>query len=365
MMPTRLPGSAPTRRGLLGGIAAAAAGTALPARHTLADPGAGPTPNVAANIAALHRAAQAEGKLVYWSAEETPLARAMMARFTATYPGIEATQFRIEPASSAHRILAEHQAGQVNVDAFNMPLLFMQPILEQQLAVPVDWAGLYGADPELVMYGGRGLCCWDLEMPLCINTDLTSAGAITSWEDLLKPAWRGKVLLEARGLPLAILMRDPADGGWGEARVLEYIAKLKANDPVVLLGGSPAAEALASGRAAVAIGTYSSKIDLYRRAGGPVDWLTVGPIPAITYVMCVASGCAHPNAARLWAQWTAGAGSEAVFETTNFGLVHGRKLSPNGRKMRAAGARIVLEDSDVAANQRRLSLVAAAIGALK
>ena len=351
--PNRPLGHAASRRALLGGFAAAA----LPARLARADP--------SANVAALHRAAQAEGKLVYWSPEEVPLARAMIARFTATYPGIEVTQFRIEPASAAHRMLAEHQAGQVNVDVFNMPLLFMQPILEQQLVVPVDWVGLYGADPELVMYDGRGICAWDLEMPLCINTDLTSRDAITAWEDLLAPAWRGRVLLEARGLPLAILMREPRDGGWGEARVLDYIARLKANDPVVLLGGSPAAEALASGRVAVAIGTYSSKIDLYRRAGGPVDWLTVGPIPSIVYAMCVSNGCAHPNAARLWAQWTAGPGAKDVFETSNFGLVHGRTLSPNGQKMRAAGARIVLEDSDVAANQRRLSLAAASIGALK
>ena len=54
-----------------------------------------------------------------------------------------------------------------------------------------------------------------------------------------------------------------------------------------------------------------------------------------------------------------------MYETTNFGLVHGRNISPNGRKMRDAGAEIVLESSDSDLNQHRLTAVAAAIGALK
>ena len=40
-----------------------------------------------------------------------------------------------------------------------------------------------------------------------------------------------------------------------------------------------------------------------------------------------------------WAAWIASPqGAKDLYETTNFGLVHGNNLSPNGRKMRAAGA---------------------------
>jgi len=340
------------RRGVISGASALGLGLGVVGQAAHADP--------AGEIAELYRAAKVEGKLVYWGPEEVPLVRAMIGRFNQAFPGIEVTHFRIEPAPSLQRMLAEQQAGQVNVDAFNQPLLYMQQVLDHQLADQVEWARLYGADPELVFYDGRAISCWDLEMPLCINTDLTKPGEIKSWEDLLLPRWRGKVLLEARGLPLAILMRS-----WGEQRVLDYIAKLKENKPVILLGGSPAAEALASGRVAVAIGTYSSKIDLIRKSGGPVDWLTVGPIPSIVYVMCAAKGCAHPNAARLWAQWIAGAGAKDVLETANFGLVHGKNVSPNGMKMRAAGAEVVLEETDVVANRRHLEMAAQAIGALK
>jgi iron(III) transport system substrate-binding protein len=335
------------RRSVLGGIGA---GLLAPALSHAATP-----------LDGLYEAAKREGKLTYWGPEEVPLIRALIGRFNATFPGIEVTHFRIEPAPAIQRMVAEQQAGQVNVDAFDSPLLYMHTVLDRNLADKVDWTGKYGVEEDYVFYDGQAISCWDLEMPLCINTDLVQPGEIKSWDDLLAPKFRGKVLLEARGLPLAILMRK-----WGDEKTLDYIAKLKENKPVILVGGSPAAEALASGRVAVVIGTYSSKIDLMRKAGAPVDWITVSPIPSIIYVMCAAKGCAHPNAARLWAAWIASAqGAKDLYETTNFGLVHGNNLSPNGRKMRAAGAEVVLEDSDVKENQRRLTAAAAAIGALK
>jgi iron(III) transport system substrate-binding protein len=309
---------------------------------------------------ALYEAAKREGKMAYWGPEEIPLIRALIARFNATYPGIQVTHFRIEPAPAIQRMVAEGQAGQVNVDAFDSPLTYMQLVLDRNMAEQVDWAP-YGVEPDYIFYNGRAISCWDLEIPLCINTDLVQPGEIKSYDDLLQPKWRGKVLLEARGLPLAILMRT-----WGEQRTLDYIAQLKKNDPVILVGGSPSAEALSSGRVAVVIGTYSSKIDLMAKQGAPVGWLTVSPIPSIVYVMCVAKGCKSPNAAKLWAAWIASAeGAKAVLDTTNFGLVHGGHLSPNGQKMHAAGAEIVLEETDPTLNQHRLTEVAAAIGALK
>jgi len=339
----------PTRRALLAG-ATAIAGAAAFGRGAQA-----------ANWDAIAAAARQEGKLVYWGPEEIPLVHAMIARFNAAFPGIEVTHFRIEPAPALQRILAEGQAGQVNVDAFDMPLLYMKQVLDRNLAAKVDWVGDFATDPDYVLYDGRAISCWDLEIPLCINTDLVQPGEIKSWDDLLAPKWKGKVLLEARGLGLAVLMAK-----WGEQPVLDWIAKLRANNPVIVVGGSPAAEALSSGRVAVAIGTYSSKIDLMKKAGAPVDWLTVSPIPSLVYVMSVAQGCAHPNAAKLFSAWIASEkGAQAVYETTNFGLVHGHNISPNGRKMREAGAEIVLEASDSDLNQHRLTAVAAAIGALK
>ena len=336
-----------TRRAMVAAFGAATLGVGTPAWATAVE-----------DVVA---AAKREGKLVYWGPEEIPLVRAMIGRFNATYPGIEVTHFRIEPGPAAQRIVEEAQAGQSNVDAFDMPLLYMTPILDRGLAEPYDWHGVFGTDPDYIYYDGRAVSCWDLEVPICINTDLVQPGEIRSWDDLLQPKWRGKVLLEARGLMFAILMAK-----WGEQQTIDYITRLKENKPVILVGGSPAAEALASGRVSVALGTYSSKIDLMRKAGAPVDWLTVGPIPAMIYVMAVNKGCAHPNAARLWAAWmTSEKGSKDVFETANFGLVHGRNISPNGQKMRAAGAEVVLESTDPVLNKHRLTATAAAIGALK
>jgi iron(III) transport system substrate-binding protein len=337
-----------TRRGFVGGAAALSVATR-------------PTGARAAVPDDVIAAAKREGKLVYWGPEEIPLVRAMAARFNQTYPGIEITHFRIEPGPAAQRMVAESQAGQVNVDAFDLPLLYMTPILDRGLAEKFDWHGGFGTDPDYLLYDSRAVTNWNLTVPICINTDLVQPGEITSWDDLLKPKWRGKVLLEARGIGPAILMEK-----WGEERTVDWIGRLKDNKPVILVGGSPAAEALSSGRVAVAIGTYASKIALMKEAGAPVDFLTVGPIPAMIYVNAVATGCAHPNAARLWAAWMASAaGSKAVWECARFGHMQGPFMSPIGEAYRKAGAEIVLEVTDPVVNQHRLTAAAAAIGAMK
>lgn len=341
----------PTRRGILttlaGGLIAGAA-----ARPNLA---------LGATEGDIVAAARKEGKLVFWGAEEVPKIRRVAQKFAKRYPGIEFEQFRIEPGPAIERIISEYEAGQTNVDVFDSPIVYLDPILERKLAETADWTGTLGVPKEYVYYGGRAVACFNLEIPLCYNTNMVKSDEITSWQDLLEPKWKGKVLLEARGTAFAILATK-----WGIDKTVDYIKRLKANDPVIMIGGSPTAEALASGRVAVAIGTYVGKIDLMKTQGAPVDWLLVSPITAMIYMTLVAKGAKHPNAARLYTAWlTTPEGQAALFEELHYGFVVGSNLSPNGIKMRDAHVEVLQESSDPNTDRKLLETVAAAIGALK
>jgi len=306
-------------------------------------------------------AARKEGKIVFWGAEEVPKIRRVAEKFAKQYPGIAFEQFRIEPGPAIQRIISEHDAGQSNVDLFDSPITYLDPILDRDLVDRYDWSGALGVTKDHVYYDGRALACFNLEIPICYNSNKVKPGDIKSWDDLLDPKWKGQVLLEARGTALAVLATK-----WGIDKAVDYIKRLKANDPVIMIGGSPTAEALASGRVALAIGTYTGKIDLMKRDGAPVDWLLVGPIPAMIYMMLVAKGAKHPNAARLFASWlTTQPGQAALYEALHYGFVVGSNLSPNGVKMRDAHVEVLQEATDPKEDRKLLETVAAAIGALK
>lgn len=340
-----------TRRRML---AAVAGGLALPA-------GILPRMAAAANDDAVVAAARKEGKLVFWGAEEVPKMRRVAEKFAKRYPGIAFEQFRIEPGPAVQRIITEHEAGKVNVDAFDTPIAYIQPMLQRDLLDKVDWHGTLGVPADHVYYDNRAVACWNLEIPIAYNTNKVKPDEVKSWDDLLDPKWKGQVLLEARGTALAVLATK-----WGVDTTVAYIQRLKANNPVILIGGSPTAEALASGRVALAIGTYAGKIDLLKKDGAPVDWLLVSPIPAMIYLMLVAKGAAHPNAARLWTAWlTTPEGQAAMFEELHYGFLAGSNLSPNGVKVRDAHVDVILEELDPAKDGKLLEMAAAAIGALK
>ena len=306
-------------------------------------------------------AAKKEGHLVYWGAEEKPKIAAIAKRFNAKYPGIQIEHFRIEPSPAIQRMISEQQAGQVNVDVLDSPLSNVQPILDRNLLDPFPWSEVFGISKDYQFSDGRCLACWNLEIPICYNSAKVKPGEIQSWEDLLDPKWRGQILIEARGIAFACLFNK-----WGEQKTLDYIKRLKENKPLIVVGGSPTAEALMSARVSVAIGTYAGKIDFFKQDGAPVDWALVGPIPAMIYTTLVPKRAHNPNAARLFCAWlTSADGQNAAFEYLRYGFLVGNTLSPNGKKIRDAGIEVVTEATDPVRAQKMLETVATAIGALK
>ena len=87
---------------------------------------------------------------------------------------------------------------------------------------------------------------------------------------------------------------------WGEQKTLDYIKRLMENKPLIVVGGSPAAEALDERKS---IGPYAGKINFFKQDGAPVDWALVGPITAMIYTTLVPKGAHNPNVARLFCAW--------------------------------------------------------------
>jgi iron(III) transport system substrate-binding protein len=308
----------------------------------------------------LYEAARKEGSVVVWTPLEIGFYGKIAARFSARYPGIQIEPFRIQPGPAIERTVTEAKAGRVNVDVIDPNIAYVPILLQHGLLEPYAWDQVFGIAADRMLFDKRALVLGHYDLPLGYNSNLVGAGALSSWQDVLDPQWRGKVLLEARGFPLAILAAK-----WGEPTTQAYVEKLMANAPIIVKGATAAAEGLAGGQGSIAIGAYAARLTLYKGAGAPVDWARVGPIPAQQVAVAPIKGAPHPNAARLLAAyWTTAEAQDLFYEEQRYGMV-GYYLSPRGEELKRRGIEVVLETTDIEQDMRRLRMVGRAIGGIK
>ncbi len=305
----------------------------------------------------LHEKARVEKKVVFWGSPDVKVFQSMHAAFSRKYPGLELEMSKVQAAPAIDRLISTKNAGRNDVDLLDTPLGYMPLLLGRGLADPFDWTGTFGIDREKVLYDGRAVVGWHIDMPIAFNTNVAKTGDIKSWDDLLDPKWRGKLLVEKRGLAFAVLALN-----WGEEKTAAFLRALKANEPIITVGSSATIEALAGGQGAVAVGAYGGPVLKAKAEGAPVDVALVGPVPAMIEAAVMVKDAPHPKATRLWIDFlTTPAAQAMLYEGQGLGLVHGAGLSPQGELYRKAALDVILESTDAALMQKLLGLVSSGI----
>ncbi len=324
-----------SRRDALAGLAALAAAPARADDETLQS---------------VYEGAKKEGKVVFWSSNDVIANQNSAKRLALRFPGVEVEAYKIEPGPAIERIIGESEAGRLSCDVVDAPISYTQLLFDRGLAISYPWEKVFGIDKDSVLFDGRAVYTYNLDVPIAYNTTLAKESDFKSWEDLLDPKWSGKVLLEGRGIVFPLLAL-----AWGEDKTFTYLAKLLANKPIIIKGGTPTIEALAGGQGAVAVGTYGGRVLQYRMDGAPVEWARVGPIPAMIYVQMALKGAPHPNASKLWNWWTTTPEhQEELYKHHYFGRLTGPNISPLGKMMKDANLQVVVETTDSKEMQRLL-----------
>lgn len=307
---------------------------------------------------ALAEAAAREKKVILWGSPDVGVFQTMHAEFVKKYPGVTLEMTKVQGAVAIDRLIASRSAGRKDVDFLDTPVGYMPLLLNRGLADAFDWTAVLGTDPDKVLYGGRGLIGWHIDLPISFNTGMAKAGDIRTWDDLLDPRWRGKLLIEKRGLAFAVLALK-----WGEAKTTAYLKKLMENRPIITVGSTQTIEALAGGQGAVAVGPYGGPVLKAKNEGAPIDLAMVGPVPTMLEVAAQVRDGPNPNATRLWMHYlTTPKAQELLFKGQGLGFVQGSALSPLGEMYRNAGLEVVLESTDAPQMQKLLALVSAVVG---
>jgi len=259
-------------------------------------------------------AAKAEGSLVLVGPPS--IGRPMVDGFKRD-TGINIEFLGLVGAPLFQRMTREYKSGNVTLDvvfsgAVTMPLQeFMAPVRPKLVLPgvtdPSKWVDgkLKFADnaDTYIFYPAEAVFGWPL-----VNSSLVKPGAIKTWNDLLKPEYKGKIVIY-----------DPRVPGPGvatsafiaDALGLDYTKKLYVDQqPKFARDGRQVVEWVARGVYPVAVGVSASEIEEFRKGG--IKTLEVlsdiagAAMPIIgNFYPHIPAKAPHPNAAAVFMNWYA------------------------------------------------------------
>ena len=261
--------------------------------------------------------AKKEGTLVVSIPASAELRKTLDEAFRKKFAGIELELVTARGPTHAQKIVQEKKA---NINYYDVHVAGTSSIIaagfvrEGLLEPLLPWMVLPEVKEAKYWWGGH---LWAdkahryvypfmayLTETIWYNAEFVRPEEIVSYDDLLKPKWKGKI---------AIL--DPRTQGSGEStwsflwkiKGEEFMKKLVAQELIVNRDQRQIADALAKGKAALTIGLGYYTFLPFLKAGLP---LKVLPVPREgTYVssgsgnVVILKSAPHPNAAKLFLNW--------------------------------------------------------------
>jgi len=288
-------GSGFSRRELLIGSSALAAGSAFSTRvMSAAPPGTAVTP-------ALIEAAKKEGKVVWYTSIDLKLSEAIGKAFEAKYPGVQCKVERSGAERLLQRITQEYTANVHAVDVVNSSdaslLVYWKEQGMLEPFVPEDVAKFYPAehkDADGTYASFRVFLC-----VIAYNTNLVKKEeAPKSFADLLDPKWKGKIVKAHPGYSGTIMTatyQTSRDLGW------EYFEKLAQQNILQVQSAADPPKKIALGERAIQADGVEYLILHEKESGQPVEpvYATEGT-PLIIGPNGMFKAAPNPNAARLF-----------------------------------------------------------------
>ena len=249
-------------------------------------------------------AAKKEGKVVWYTSLALPTAEKIGKLFEAAYPGIKVEVQRTGSQRILQRVMQEQQANLKLVDVIHTSDAGHFVLLkEKKLLMKYTPAGVDGFPAGFKDKDGYYFTLRATVNVIAYNTKLVSAAeAPKTWKDLLDPKWKGKLVTAHPGYSGVISTHVLALvhlHGW------DYFKQLAQNKLMLVQSAVDPAGVVASGERAVAVDGGDYYYYQMKKKGNPIE--VVYPkegVPLVVSPTAIASFAPHPNAAKLFTDFT-------------------------------------------------------------
>jgi iron(III) transport system substrate-binding protein len=249
-------------------------------------------------------AAKKEGKVVWYTSLALPTAEKIGKLFEAAYPGIKVEVQRTGSQRILQRVMQEMQANLKLVDVIHTSDAGHFVLLkEKKLLMKYTPAGIDAFPASFKDKDGYYFTLRATVNVIAYNTKLVSAAeAPKTWKDLLDPKWKGKLVTAHPGYSGVISTHVLALVhlyGW------DYFKQLAQNKLMLVQSAVDPAGVVASGERAVAVDGGDYYYYQMKKKGNPIE--VVYPkegVPLVVSPTAIASFAPHPNAAKLFTDFT-------------------------------------------------------------
>ncbi len=237
-------------------------------------------------------AARKEGKVVVFTTTAPAVHARIKADFDKAFPGIEMEPVRLVGAQINTKVEQERAAGNIDGDAFiTSELLWAADATKKGwLRVPVGPNAQ--AWPDSAIKQGAVPLLGVNPFVLVYNTNIVKTPP-TSYQDLLKPEYKGKIGSSALVADLLVGWYDWQERTQGAG----WLAKLAAQNVKMYPGAVPPTQGVASGELAVNMWTVFSVTNPLIESGAPIKTVVVSPSYGAAYGGGIVAGSKRPNAA--------------------------------------------------------------------
>jgi ABC-type Fe3+ transport system substrate-binding protein len=276
-------------------------------------------PGAHAASSALIEAAKHEGRVTWYTTllldeASGPLATA----FEKKYPEIDVDVTRREGTQNLNLILSEAKAGSPHADVFDgttTAAFLMQAGLTEPykadtaIDVPAEYKDPNGHWTAQVLYF----------QTIGYNADMVPPADVPkSYEDLLDPRWKDKLLWSADDqLTGAIGFIVNVLATMGEQRGTQYLEKLKDQNITAITSLNGVTLALAARRFPIGITVDNHHTVIANEKGAHVNWLKFEPLLGLSNNIGLVKNAPHPNAAKLLIDYILSVEGQTVLRNGN------------------------------------------------
>lgn len=271
-----------------------------------------------AGVGGLNRAAQADEPLVWYTGSQVEAVDAWVKLFKER-TGLTCDYYRAGGLNIAQKFEQEAKAGQVQCSLVGGGL---SPLLEQWadrgLLMSYESPEFAHYAPETILPGFHGGTIKGDATTMIYNTEMISEDEKPkTWEDLLDPKWKGKIVMADAGSSSAALHWFSA---MLKAKGRAFMEELRKQDPLVRTGSGEVVNTVVSGERPLAamVHAYHAQGAIARGAtnlrlivpaeGCPVSW---------SY-LCIAANAPNPEGAKKFFDFALGQEAQILWQEQFF-----------------------------------------------
>jgi iron(III) transport system substrate-binding protein len=248
--------------------------------------------------------ARREGALSFIHSWRGQLGRRHVALFEKRYPFVKVDVTDIGSQDAAERLVAEETAGRHLTDIVSLAAGDMGDLLDLVARYPTPATDrIYDRYKEFLDPDHRWVPFYWTEHGLSYNSAiLTPDKAPKSWDDLCKPAYKGKISFD----PLEVRFLIGLNTMMGEQKLESWLKCIGENKPIIQRGHTQRLQLMLAGDHWIQGDNYLYQGMLLKSKDPNVPFAPVFSAPVITNagVVVINKNTTHPYAAALLADWT-------------------------------------------------------------